>query len=117
MAEVLRIEADRGRFWVRERLDGVFYTLRGYWNAEDEPTNGGFWSLSIVDLEGNERLSGRAIRTGVNVIEDLGDPELPPGAIVAVDTSGKHLDPGRDDLGSRVQLVYLTAAEVEAAGG
>jgi hypothetical protein len=41
---------------------------------------------------------------------------LPPGDMIAVDTSGQHLDPGQDDLGNRVLLYYLTQAELAALG-
>jgi uncharacterized protein DUF6983 len=42
---------------------------------------------------------------------------LPGGDLLALDESGQGLDPGQFDLGNRVQLYYMTAAELAALGG
>ena len=39
---------------------------------------------------------------------------LPAGELIFIDTSGNNLDPGEDDLGVRVLLVYLEEADLIA---
>lgn len=34
------------------------------------------------------------------------NPELPPGTLFAFDPTGSLVEPGRDDLGERVQIAY-----------
>lgn len=95
-------------------LDDVTYTLGLRWNARSET-----WVLSLLTAAGEPITVGRAVVIGVPLLGRIPDPRLPPGVVMAVDLTDSGTRPGRDDLGDRVQLVYLSAAEVAeiAAGG
>jgi len=100
-------------------LDGVAYTLRFRWNESgmhgevDGTEAAGHWEMRVLDETGEVIVAGDQ-RVGVTLPEYAAyvTNRRPPGAFVFVDTSGRNLDPGRNDLGSRVQLLYLTAAEL-----
>jgi hypothetical protein len=84
-------------------LDGATYTLEFYWNDRD---SGWFMDVRTED--------GTPIRTSIRVTVGLplaararGVKGMPPGALLAVDTSGEGRDPGLGELGSRVQLEYF----------
>lgn len=91
-----------------------FYTLILDWNTYAQA-----WAFSLLvgqgDQAGTALLRGVFVRVGENLLRHHTDVRLPPGALVPIDQSGERRDPGRDDMGSRVQLVYLTATEVADA--
>ncbi len=78
--------------------------------AGDVPRAG--WYIDILDAQES------AIRNGIRVVLGLPlgyicrDPRRPPGILLPVDTSGADLDPGFDDLGARVQVWFVTWAEI-----
>jgi hypothetical protein len=88
-------------------------------------------SKYVVDLRWNERAAAwfmdlydeaeSPIRVGIKVVIGtwLGrrsvDPRFPPGAIVAIDTSGAGRDATLDDLGTRVILLFYSGEEILAA--
>jgi len=84
-------------------LDGAAYTLSFAWNRRDSS-----WYLSLADAAG-------PIASGIRVVVDtpltqfVASNRKPPGTLMALDTSGAGLDPGIDELGGRVQLLYLEA--------
>jgi len=106
------------RFAWRDRLPvrGVdrFFTFVLDWNTYAEA-----WSMSILVGQGEQAgtplLRGVFVRVGENLLRHHTDERLPDGALVPVDLSGEDRDPGRDDMGSRVKLVHLTAEEVASA--
>jgi hypothetical protein len=94
----------------RTQLDGTFFGFDFSWNAR-----GGYWALILSDAAGNALLR-RVVRVGALMFNRFrADSRLPLGEIVAMDTSGVDQDPGLTDLGDRVQLLYLTAADLVAA--
>ncbi|MEL7368286.1 MAG: hypothetical protein AAFN74_05195 [Myxococcota bacterium] len=91
-------------------LDGVYFELRLYWNAR-----AGQWVLDLFKRDQTPILIGRPVLIAVPLLSDVrGRSGAPAGEILALDSTGADLDPGQDDWG-RVQLVYLSAAEVETA--
>ena len=91
------------------QLDGIAFRLDFSWNGR-----GKYWKVAIYDAAANLLLS-KAIRVGMPLLARYRDPAFPPGEMVANDTSGQDADPGVNDLGARVQLVYYTAAEMAVA--
>lgn len=89
-------------------LEGVTYTLEFRWNVRL-----GAWFMNIYDADGTT-----AILVGIRLVANymLGAYNVgyggPPGGFAAFDTSGQGLDPGLEELGDRVQLIYYTAAEL-----
>lgn len=92
-------------------LEAVTYTIECRWNVRANA-----WFMSLFDEQGTAPLL-----TGVRLVADWllfsnnVDSGGPPGAFMAYDTSGQSIDPAFEDFGSRVQLVYLTAAELGLA--
>lgn len=90
--------------WWNERADNR--TLTG------ERTQGAWF----FDLYAGEEPIVYNVRVacGVRIADHVRHPLFRDGALVAVDTSGRGVDPGRYDLGERVQLVYYPRDEVDA---
>jgi hypothetical protein len=91
------------------KLDGSDFILDFDWNQRE-----GKWYLSVSTA------SDGMIQGPVKVVADWPliyprkDPPLPPGSLVAIDTTGEGLDPGLSDFGTRVRLVYLDSEEIGA---
>lgn len=94
---------------IRKRLDGAQYRLAYRWN-----TRGEYWAISLYDNDDTALVEGLRINLSRNMLRQFaGLAGFPPGALVAVDTSGTGVEPGRYDLANgRVQIVYLTAEEI-----
>lgn len=94
-------------------LDGVKYKLTATWIGRSES-----WWLDVLTIDGTVLLRGIPVRVGTKLLAPFVDKRLPGdglGELVAIDTGGRGIDPGRDDFGTRVKLTYSTAAEVAAA--
>jgi len=107
MPQTIPLRNDLPRFSLQAVLEGTTYTLSFYWN-----TRLGAWFLDVLDDGGDNVLNA-----GLRLVADFPlhpyrTGRVPGGLFVAVDTSGKHEDPGLTDLGQRTQLVYFSAAEV-----
>lgn len=92
----------------RVRLDGVYFTLRLRWNER-----AAVWILDLLDAVGEPIVLGVAVRTQVPLNEP-GAARHPAGMLWAQDTSGSGADAGFAELGGRVALCYLEAAELAA---
>lgn len=90
-------------------LDGRVYTLRFAWNTRDES-----WVMSVLHPDGTGLAMGRKIVLGIPLLQGEIDSRLPPGLLMATDTTNQGLEPGRSDLGRRVVLAYYDAEEVAA---
>lgn len=82
-------------------LEEATYTFKFIWNYRGE-----FWSMSILDANDVEIVSGIAVRVDIDLLKYVGSSRKPPGSLVAYDTSGANEDPGLEDLGGRVILLY-----------
>ncbi len=110
MPQVIETRSDLPWYDLQVDLDGVTVTLELRWNVHV-----GAWYLAVLDADAVDTL-----QAGIRVVADFPlsaywTGRTPPGALVAIDTAGDGRDPGVDDLGSRVVLVYFTAAELAAA--
>ena len=102
------------RFGFTTELDGVTYGLSFRWNQRV-----GGWYFDLLDGEGEALLSG--LRLAINVaflarFRAAGRPNLPPGELLALDTSQADEDAAFGDLGQRVLLYYLPVADLDANG-
>jgi hypothetical protein len=92
-------------FDLDQSLDGAVYLMTFRWNERESK-----WYMTLADDTGDP------IFAGVKVVADrvisfrTADARMPPGDITTIDTSGAGLDPGLDDLGNRVKLVYIGEA-------
>jgi hypothetical protein len=98
----------------RTTLDGQDYIFTFYYNARDFS-----WYFDIADQDGEAISAGVRVVVDWDLLKRVVDARRPPGLLVANDLSGAGLDPGADDFGSRVELLYFEAAEVaeELASG
>jgi len=106
---VLPLRDDAPHFEFSCRLDGVTFAFEFRWNDRARA-----WFMEIRDVEGNRLLSGRRVVLGFLLTQRFADPRLPAGQLVAIDTSTDGREAGPNDLGSRVRILYLDAAEVAA---
>ena len=88
-------------------LDGRIYELGFHYNARMLR-----WFMSIADADGVVILSAIPLLAGPPIINRFKNPALPPGEFLVFDTTGKNISPEQDDLGSRVQLLYIPVADL-----
>lgn len=101
---------DASYFELQAVLDDVTYTIEFRWNVRLEA-----WFMSVLDAEGQVPYI-----VGQRCVVDYGIPQhltqrTPPGLFLFIDTgaaTGEGVDPGFDDLGSRVQLLYVPEDEL-----
>lgn len=77
------------------------------WNTRSEA-----WTVDFSDSLGNPLLLGVKLVTGWELLHQFPREELPQGAILVVSLDGSDADPGRNDLGARISLVYLSPDEL-----
>jgi hypothetical protein len=99
---VLAAASDAPHYDFSSTLEGKLLTLELRWNERS-----GAWFLALYDDTGAAIFSGRRVVLGADLLGRSSDARLPPGTLIAYDTSGANHDAGRDDLGTRVQLLYV----------
>lgn len=102
---VLPTRTDLARYSFTCDLDSVTYSFSFEWNDRDSG-----WYMSIGDVNGAPLLSGARVVLGylLTAIHRAQVPTLPPGDLVAFDTSTTDTEPGLGDLGDRVILAYVS---------
>jgi hypothetical protein len=88
-------------------LEGVTYSFEFLWDDRD-----GAWYMQIGDGEENPLTGMLRVVLGKSFTSQYVNPALPPGAFFAKDTSNSNVDPGLEDLGSRVQIWYAESTSV-----
>lgn len=88
-------------------LDGRDYVLELRWNQRQ-----GRWYLKISTADDGTIQGPVAVVADWPLVYPGKDLPLPPGCLMAVDTTGQGRDPGLTELGGRVVLVYLDAEEL-----
>ena len=109
MSVTIPLRSDLPHYAFQCELENVTYSFEVLWNPQSAS-----WMLSISTADDQPIVMGMPIVIDWEWAGRYVDPRLPPGVFMAQDTSGQGLDAGRDDLGSRVILLYFTAAEVAA---
>lgn len=95
-------ETDVDSFEQAHDLDGRTYVLRFDWNERDEA-----WRMTIRLPDDTVLAAGRKVVVNVPLLRGLVDSRLPAGTLMAIDNTGQDLDPAHDELGVRVQIVYV----------
>ena len=110
MAFTIPVDGEWARYSVGVPLDGEDFTLSFEWN-----TRAARWFLSVLDAASNELATSVPLVVDVPLLQKYASLDLPAGWLMALDTSelGEEMAE-MEDLGTRVQLVYLDAAEVDA---
>lgn len=109
MAITIPLRNDLPRFDFQIDLEGTTYTLDFVWNFRGE-----YWSMSLLDADGLPLVYGIAFLIGTALGKRHPGEGMPPGILEVLDTSGQQRDAGLNDLGSRVILLYHSAAELAA---
>lgn len=105
---VVTLDSLTPRFTQTVELDGVSFTFAFEWNDRNEQ-----WSFSLYDAAGVGLVYGVSLVVGIPLLNRFPNvPGLPAGGLEAIDTSDLSADPGFEDLGSRVQLMYWPVAEI-----
>jgi hypothetical protein len=102
----LPVKSDLPSYQFQVDLDGATYGFGFTWNESAEA-----WFMSLSDVDGNPLVTGVRVVVEFPLAARSTMDSLPPGVLLAVDTSGQHLDPGLGDLGSRVRVQYLAVGE------
>lgn len=98
---VLPLDSDDAKYTIDITLSGILLRYSFYYNGR-----GDFWTLDVYDTDDNPIVGGIKLVADWELWGQFNDARLPPGPLYCVDTSGQGTDPGADDLGSRVILVY-----------
>jgi len=109
MSVVIPFRNDLPAFKETVQLDTIVYQLRFKWNTRAQQ-----WIMSILTATGEPIVEGQRICKSVGIFNKYTDTRLPRGGLVLVDLQNRAGEPGRDDLGDRFILVYLTEEEVGA---
>lgn len=93
---------------MRVSLDGRAYVLDLRWSGREER-----WYLDLRDGAGALLAGSIKLVVGLPLLRRFGGrADLPPGELMVVDGRATPADPGLDELGESVQLVYFDAAEL-----
>lgn len=102
------IRQEGPHFGFATELDGVSYGLSFRWNDRV-----GQWVLDVLDGEGTVVVSGiRVVLDTPLLFRYQGRASIPPGELIAVDSTGGSTEADLEDLGRRVLLYYLSADEL-----
>lgn len=109
MAYAIPFEANEPRYQFRTVLSGSTYTFDVHWNERD-----GAWYFDLLTEDEVMIIAGVKIVLGMAIGRRSADPAYPIGLFRVVDTSGQNLDATFYDLGTRVQVLWLTEEDLEA---
>jgi len=108
MAFNLPIDTTVSNFSQQMDLDGVPYNLTFLYNTSSLQ-----WTLSISDIDDVHIVDGLKLVLNSNLFSQYPSIGLPPGELYCIDSTGKELEINRDNLGSVVELIYVTEAEID----
>lgn len=103
MALILPTRGDVDRYRRRYSVDGVTFTLAFAWRQRSAS-----WYVDVLDADGAPILTGQRVSASAPLWPDRSAPGLPPGFAV-VTGPDVYL---QSQLGTDVQILYLTAAEL-----
>lgn len=106
MSVTIPLRTDLPHYDLQVELDGATYGLEFLWNPRSEA-----WSMTISSADGTVLAAGLRVVVDWAIGKRLKDATLPPGVFMAQDTSGERRDPGLEDLGRRVLLLYFSQDE------
>lgn len=93
--------------WIRRYvLDG-----RTYWFNFEQNDRDGFWYLAVGGSERDTQVQGLTLNIGTDKLRPYKYANVPQGSFDVVDSNGGFVEPGYDDMGSRVVLRYTDFEE------
>ena len=96
-------------FRQRTSLDGVTFELEVAWNERESA-----WYIAVADADGVAIRSGRRMVLNTPLLLSVADARRPGGELYLIDLDGTGVEAALEDLGVRVVLMYVTAAEAAA---
>ena len=66
-----------------------------------------FWEFEMFSAAGVPLLVGIKVTANIDMLQPYSDSRMPPGLLVAHDTTNKQQDPTRNDWQQRHRLVYV----------
>lgn len=102
-----RSDFDALRF--QTTLDGLVYTFILKKNLRN-----GTWTIDVLTQDETPIRYGSKVVVSFPLLRLQKARTKPPGALVAIDTTGRFQLPGLDQLGEQVVLIYVTEEEVAA---
>lgn len=103
----IAINQESPYFRFATELEGRTFTLTFRWNSRVQQ-----WRMDLGDGEGNLLIVGIGCVLGVPLLENAQGEQYPPGVFFFIDTTGQNREMAYEDLGRRVELVYVTGAEL-----
>lgn len=95
-----------------QTLEGKTYRFEFRWNLRDEA-----WYFDLRLNDGTDICNGQKVVLRIPLCLRSKDPNLFPGVLMAIDTSGKDEEAKIDDLGSRVKILYYELSDVASTFG
>lgn len=104
-AFVIPCQSDLPHFTFQCELDGITFEFEFRWNERSSD-----WFMILRDVDGNVLLGEQRVASNWALASRKRyDPAMPSGSLMCFDTSGQNLDPGLEDLGQRVQILYYSS--------
>lgn len=100
----LPVRSDLPAYEFQVSLDSEVFTLRFAFNFRE-----GRWSMDVADSVGTDIINGIKLVHGFPLLRQYVVEGQPPGEFILIDESGNKKNPGRDDLGNDVKLLYEEA--------
>lgn len=108
MALIIKTQFNNSSSFIESvTLDNKIFELHFDWNVRDE-----HWTMTIRDKNNQVIVAGIKIVANYELISMYRYLDVPPGYMMAADMSGQGLDPGFDDFGTRVLLMYISESEI-----
>lgn len=108
MAKIIPIPTGANAVAARVPLDDEYFVLTFRWNHRAQR-----WYMDVADTTGVMVASGLAVCADTPLTAHLaGYDRMPRGILVAVDGTDSGIDPGLEELGQRVKIVYLEEADL-----
>jgi len=126
MPVVLPLRPSIGAYRFTLQLEDVQYRFRLKWNSVERPGSApatpgvitapakGMWYMDIAEFDGTPILAGVKIVLGSYLGRWSNHPLILNGVFVARSSAPIHDDPGFDDLGVTVQVLYFNRADLAA---
>jgi hypothetical protein len=89
-------------------IDGVIYLLEFRWNSRHQ-----FWTVDFKDVEGNDLVRGIKLIINYELIRLFARENMPKGALIPVDVTGKLERVTFADVGNNIQFVYVPRNEFD----
>jgi hypothetical protein len=90
-------------------IENETYAFTMRWNARDAA-----WYMDVFTEAGDVLRQGVKVVLGAYLGRASSDGFFNKGVLVARDTSGQGVEAGYNDLGTRVEVVYLSALDIQA---